>query len=163
MSNPVRVAAEILGLYPQTEDIDQVPYYFKNTIVLFGSPLTPITGLDSVRCRPLNPKAFYYPSIGGGGAFASNNNTSGEIELQFLQGAFSIAHIELFDATGIAMPLIITDISSGGTGMVIGSACRVVDIGEWERGEEAPIVIIRMIANRMIIKHGLRVPKIHKY
>jgi hypothetical protein len=160
MANPIKTIAEILGLYPQTNDVDQVPYCFTDTLVMVGWPLTVLGGLDFVRCRFLAPRAKRFSSLGGGAAFLSNRNTSGEIELRFSQGAFSVAHMELFDTVGVAMPIAIQDLSSGGTGTVIGVGCRVIDKGEFVRESEAPQITIKIEVDRMVMYHGLRLPAI---
>jgi hypothetical protein len=158
MANPIKTIAEVLGLYPQTEDINQLPYYFPDTKVMFGVPPVPLSGLDSVRVRFITPRAKRFPSLGGGACFLSNRNTSGEISLRFGQGAFSVAQIELFNAAGIPVPMVITDISSGGTASVIGTGCRLVDVGEFVREKEAPLVEFKLEADRMTMYHGLRLP-----
>lgn len=88
----------------------------------------------------------------------SNRNTSGEINLRFGQGAFSIAQMELYNAAGIPLPVVITDISSGGTASIIGTGCRIVDVGEFSREREAPLIEFRLEADRMSLFHGLRLP-----
>jgi hypothetical protein len=158
MGNPIKTVAEVLGLYPQTEDIAQLPYYFLDTKVMLGVPLGHLSGLDSIRVRFIAPRARRFPSLGGGACFLSNRNTSGEINLRFGQGAFSVAQIELFSAAGIPVPMVITDISSGGTASVIGTGCRLVDVGEFVREKEAPLVEFKLEADRMTMYHGLRLP-----
>jgi hypothetical protein len=160
MASPIKTIAEILGLYPQTNDVNQVPYCFTDTQVMVGWPLTSLQGLDFIRCRFLAPRAKRFSSLGGGSVFLSNRNTSGEIELRFAQGAFSLAHLELFDASGVPMPIAISDISSGGTGTVIGVGCRVIDKGEFAREAEAPMVTLKLEVDRMVMFHGLRLPAI---
>ena len=160
MDSPIKTIAEILGLYPQTSDVNQVPYCFTDTLVMVGWPLTTLGGLDFIRCRFLTPRAKRFSSLGGGAAFLSNRNTGGEIELRFLQGAFSIAHLELFDSAGIAMPIAVQDISSGGTGTVVGVGCRVIDKGEFVRESEAPMITLKIEVDRMAMFHGLRLPAI---
>lgn len=88
----------------------------------------------------------------------SNRNTSGEIVLDFAQGAVSLAHLELLSAAGVAMPLVISDISTGGTASVIGTGCRVVDKGDFERSETAGTISVKLEADRMGLFHGLRMP-----
>jgi hypothetical protein len=160
MANPIKTIAEVLGLYPQTEDVPQKPYYMLDTVVLVGTPFTPLSGLDSVRVKYLAPRARRFPSLGGGACFLSNRNTGGEINLRFGQGAFSIAELELLSATGAALPIIIQDASSGGTASVIGTGCRIIDKGEFIREGQAPLVEFRFEADRMILFHGLRLPYI---
>ena len=160
MANPIKTVAEILGLYPQTNDVNQVPYCFTDTMVMVGWPLTHLGGLDFIRCSFLAPRAKRFSSLGGGAAFLSNRNTGGEIELRFMQGAFSVAHLELFDASGIAMPIAIQDVSSGGTGSVVGVGCRIVDKGEFIRESEAPMITLKIEVDRMAMFHGLRLPAI---
>lgn len=158
MANPFKTVAEILGVYPQSEDVDQYPYYFNDTAVLYGTPLTKLSGLDSVKCRYLFQRVERFSSLGGGACFLSNRNTGGEINLRFGQGAFSIAHVELMSAAGAALPLVISDIASGGTASVLGTGCRVVDKGEFIREGQAPLVEFRLKADRMIMFHGFRLP-----
>ena len=162
MTNPIKTTAEILGLYPQTEDVNQVPYCFSDTAVFIGWPLSPLGGLDFVKCRFLTPRVKRFPSLGGGACFLSNRNTCGEVELRFMQGAFSLAHVELFDFAGIPMPIVISDISTGRTASVIGAGCRAVDKGEWIRERESTPVTIRLEVDRITIFHGLRLPAITK-
>ena len=78
--------------------------------------------------------------------------------LRYIQGAFSIAQIELFSASGIPFPIVISDISSGGTASVLGAGCRFVDKGEFARENEAPLVEFRLEVDRMGMFHGLRLP-----
>ena len=158
MANPIKTIAEILGLYPQTEDIHQLPYCFTDTLVMFGAPMNKLSGLDSVRCRFLAPRAKRFPSLGGGACFLRNRSTSGEINLRFGQGSFSVANVELLNAAGIPMPIVVSDISSGGTGTVIGTACSLIDVGEFIREGEAPLVEFRFETDRMSLFHGLRLP-----
>jgi hypothetical protein len=158
MSNPLKVVAEILGIYPQTGDVNQLAYCFTDTAVILGVPPVPLGGLDSVRCRFIAPRAKRFPSLGGGACFLSNRNTSGEINLRFMQGAFSVANVELQNASGIPIPIIISDKSSGGTASVIGTACRVIDVGEFVREGEAPLIEFKIEADRMVMFHGLRLP-----
>lgn len=162
MANPIKTAAEILGFYPQTGDVNQLPYCFTDTVVVVGALFTPLSGLDRVKCRFLHPRVKRFSSLGGGGSFLSNRNTGGEIELVFAQGAFAMAHMELFDYTGIPAPIVISDISSGGTATVIGTGCRVVDKGEFLREKEAPPITVTIEADRMVLMHGLRLPSINK-
>lgn len=158
MANPLKTVAEILGLYPQTGDVNQLPYCFTDTAVLLGVPLVPLSGMDSIRCRFVAPRAKRFSSLGGGGCFLSNRNTSGEINLRFGQGAFSVAQVELQNAAGIPVPIVVADISSGGTATILGTACRLVDVGEFVREGEAPLVEFRLEADRMVMYHGLRLP-----
>ena len=160
MANPIKTAAEILGLYPQTGDVVQVPYCFSDTAVLVGWPLTCLGGLDYVRCRFLSPRSKRFSSLGGGAIFLSNRNMGGEIDLRFAQGAFSIAHMELFDAACVPMPIVISDISTGGTSGVIGIGCRVVDKGEFVREKEVPMVTLTLEIDKMTMFHGLRLPAV---
>ena len=158
MASPLKTIAEVIGLYPQTGDVNQLPYCFTDTSVMVGVPLVPLSGLDSVRCRFIAPRAKRFPSLGGGACFLSNRNTSGEINLRFGQGAFSVANIELQNASGIPIPIVISDISSGGTANILGTACRLVEVGEFVREEEAPLIEFRLEADRMTLFHGLRLP-----
>ena len=158
MANPIKTVAEILGLYPQTGDVNQLPYCFTDTKVLFGVPPVPLSGLDSVRCRFAAPRAKRFSSLGGGACFLSNRNTGGEIHLIFGQGAFSIAQVELQNASGIPIPIVISDISSGGTATILGTACRLIDVGEFVREQETPLIEFKLEADRMVLFHGLRLP-----
>lgn len=160
MASPIKTVAEILGLLPQADDVNQVPYCFDDTAVMVGWPLTRLGGLDFVRCRFLAPRSKRFSSLGGGAVFLSNRNMSGEIELRFAQGAFSLAHMEIFDLSGIAMPIAISDISTGGTGSVVGVGCRIIDKGEFVREQEAPMVTLKLEIDRMGMFHGLRLPAI---
>jgi len=159
MANPIKTMAEIIGkLQSDTNDVNQFPYCFSDTAVMVGWPLTPLAGLDFVKCRFVSPRAKRFSSLGGGACFLSNRNTGGEIELRFLQGAFSLSHLELFGAAGIPIPMVVSDISSGGTASVIGTGCRIVDYGDFTRAEKAPNVTMKLEADRMILFHGLRLP-----
>jgi hypothetical protein len=158
MTNAIKTIAEILGLYPQTDDIHQLPYCFTDTLVMVGAPLFQLKGLDSVRCVRSAPRAKRFASIGGGAAFVSNRNTTGQIDLRFGQGAFSIAHLELVTAAGIPIPIVISDISSGGTASVVGTGCMLTDKGEFTREGEAPLVEFTFEVDRIAIFHGLRLP-----
>ena len=160
MANPIKTIAEIIGLYPQTSDINQVPYCFTDTKVMFGAPPVPLSGLDSVRIRFIAPRVKRFSSLGGNACFLSNRNTSGEIILRFGQGAFSIAQMELMNALHMSIPLVVFDKSSGGTSIIIGNACRVVDVGEFIREGEAPFVEFKLEADQLVLSHGLRVPYI---
>jgi len=160
MANPLKTIAEIIGVYPQTSDVNQVPYCMTDSVVNVGWPLTRMGGLDFIKCRFLTPRAKRFPSLGGGACFLSNRNTGGEMEFRFAQGAFSLAHLELFDGFGVAMPIVITDIGTGGTASVVGVGCRVIDKGEWKREKEAPPVTVKLEIDRMAMFHGLRLPAI---
>ena len=127
-------------------------------MVLYGSPFTPLSGLDSIRCRFVTPRAKRFASLGGGACFLSNRNTAGEISLRFAQGAFSVATVELFNASGITIPMVISDISSGGTASVVATGTRFIDLGEFAREQEAPLIEMRLEADRMVMFHGLRLP-----
>jgi len=158
--NPISTIAEVLGDNSFIAGYPQLPYCFTDTVVTYGSPLVPMSGLDSVKCRFLQPRAKRFSSLGGGAAFLSNRNTGGLIELRFLQGSFSVAIVEMFNASGVPMPCVISDISTGGTASVIGTGCRVTDIGEFAREGEAPLVTIILEADRMVLFNGLRLPQI---
>lgn len=159
MSNPLPAIARILALAPG-EETPLKEYCFTDTAVLFGSPLTRLMGLNSVRCRFLAPRAKRFSTLGGGAAFLSNRNRGGQVILEFLQGGVSLAAVEMLDESGIGMPIVITDLASGGTSGVAGDACRVVDKGEYIRERETPLIVITLNVKRMAMFHGLRVPVI---
>lgn len=155
MSNPVQLIAEYLGKYLPSEEMNLLPYCFTDTKVMFGSPLKPVIGLDSIRCRFLAPRAKKFSSLGGGACFLSNRNTGGEIILRYLP-SFSVAFTELINASGVSVPIIMSDVSSGGTATVIGTACRLVDVGEFAREQEISLVEFKFQSDRMTMFHGLR-------
>ena len=159
MGNPLNALKSIataLGLLPQDERTQFKAYDSKDLLLLFGAPSVQLSGLHRLRIRRLHPRAKFYSGLGGGGAFLSNRNTSGELELTFHGSAWSLAHIEIFDAIGAPQPIMISDLGTGGTSTVIGSACRVVDIGDWQRGKEIPPVTVIMKTERLYYFHGAR-------
>jgi len=155
MSNPLPVIAEILSGAPFAY-AQQEPYCFSDTVVLFGSPVFKLEGLDSIRCRLLASSAKFFPSLGGGGSFLSNRNISGEIELRFLQGAVSVAVVEMLAAAGVPMPIVMTDKACAGTMGLVGTACRVISKGELARERETPLVAFTLHADRLDFFHGMR-------
>jgi hypothetical protein len=158
VASTLKTVAEILGFYPQTADVNQLPYCFSDTVVMWGVPPIKLSGLDSVKVRYLTPRVKRFSSLGGGGCFLGTRSTAGEINLRFGQGMFSVAHVELLSGLGFPVPMVITDISSGGTASIVATACRLVDTGEFVREGEAPLIDFKFETERMIMFHGLRLP-----
>ena len=160
MNKALSVVAEILESYTDHGNLTQIPYTFTDTVVHMGTPLTRIEGLHKIRARFRQPQAKLISGIGGGGTFVSNRNTSGEIELDVLQGSLSVGFIELFAASGVSLPIIISDIGSGGTSGVIGTGCQLLETAEFEREGEAGFLRFLFGADRMAMFHGIRLPLI---
>jgi len=140
----------------QGNDMRFKPFDTDKIVSLFGVPPVQLAGLDSITAKRSHPKAKFISNLGGGGTFLSNKNRHGEIRLTFIGSSWSLGHIEIFDFTKNPLPLLVTDLLTGGTSTVVGDACRVIDKGEWTRANQIPMVTITMGAKRLWFFHGVR-------
>lgn len=154
-TNPLQAIASALGLLPPG-NLNFHPFDMEKYVVLVGKPPVQMAGLDSISSRRHHPEVKFLPSLGGGGRTLSNRNISGEIRLRFLASSWSLGHIEVFSAFGAPVPILITDLGSGGTRTVIGEKCKVLDSGEWRGEGVAPMVEVVYNATKLWKFHGVR-------
>jgi hypothetical protein len=136
-------------------EIPYKPYDFSNVSVLVGTPPLRITGLQYIFSRHTAPQTGLVMSLTGGGAFVSNYNQSGIIELGILRGTVSGAAIQMIDLAGIPYPIAITDEASGGTSTVLASGCRRVGTPEWRRSATTGIDVYTFESPRLALSDGL--------
>lgn len=138
------------------DDINYVPYNFKDMLVSVGTPPVPIRGLHYILSRHDRPQTKYVPSLAGPGPFVANQNMSGTIELGIMSGTVSGAAIQVIDTLGIPFPISIVDAKSGGTSAVVASACRRVGTPEWRRGAVLGIDTYTFRTARLLLSDGIR-------
>jgi hypothetical protein len=138
------------------ERINIKAYNIKKITVAYGLPPVVVEGLDYVIARHMYPQTVYRSSLNGTGKFVGNNNQSGIIEIGVLEGSPSAAALDLLHLTGISFPLVVVDETTGGTGTVVGTACRQVDVREWRRSASVNIRAFRYAATRLVAVHGIR-------
>jgi len=160
MGSSIKQIAKLLGDKDLLETIAYAPYKFTDNKVLFGAPPTPLIGLDFITARHLNPQRKRFQCLTGRGVFASNINTAGVIEVGIMTGSLSQGLIEVMQATGIPYPIIIQDISSGGTSSVIATACQLVETPEWKRELMTGVTVYTFESARLFINHGIKLPLI---
>lgn len=142
------------------EEIDYQHYCLNDTHVKLGIPPIDARGVDFVAARYLAAQNTLFQCLTGKGVFASNENTSGVIELGVLNGSVTQGHIDIMQLTGIPFPINLADTSSGGTSVVTATGCRMLEIPEWRRDAFPGVVVYTFTSSRMYINHGLRLPVI---
>jgi hypothetical protein len=155
MGNPLQAVCQALDLMP-TGPLNFKPFDFEDLVIFYGTPPIQLRGLDSIEAKRHHPQAKFFPKFGGGGRFLSNQNISGEVKLRFIAASWSLGYLEIFDFFGADNSLLVTDIGSGGTSTIVGSACKMTDKGTWSRADGTPIVEITLEADRLWFFHGVR-------
>lgn len=132
------------------------PYSINRTAIMVGVPPVPIRGLHRITARHNASQNIPFPSLTGGGAIVSNQNTSGIIEIQIMAGTVSCAGIDVLELTGIAYPIVATDKDTGGTSTIAALACRRIGTPEWRRAESPGVSIFTFWTSDLTISEGLR-------
>jgi hypothetical protein len=133
-----------------------IPHNIKEVEVFYGLPPVRVEGLQYVSGRHNNPQTRRIPSLTGHGAFVSNLDKSGIIEIGVLDGSSTCASIQVTDALGIPFPIAVTDLNTAGTSTLAGSACRLVGTPEWRRGLFPGSKIYTFEVDALMISDGLR-------
>lgn len=150
--------AKLLGVHPESLQLELLAYSFNDTKVLIGAPLKPLLGLEYVSARHLNPQTKRFQCLSGRGVFASNTNQAGIIEIGLLRGSPAQGSIELAQLSGIPYPIIMQDIASGGSSQVVATACQMTSTPEWKREAVPGVNVFTFETTRLFIAHGLQLP-----
>lgn len=154
------VANLVADYFTGENDVVLLPYDFNDTKVLLGVPPVPLIGLDYISARPLSRKAKRFQCLTGSATFVHNISLAGVIELGMLSGSMSQGHIQVNDFAGIPFPILIQDISSGGTSTVIGTGCQLIETPEWRRDAVPGLTIWTFEADRLLVSHGVHLPEV---
>ena len=138
--------------------LDYMPYDISKVTVAIGAPVNVVKGLDYVVAAHFNNQTSMVMSLTSKGVFIGNKNMSGFIEFGILGESISGGMIQLTELTGIPFPIFITDVTTGGTSFVIGSACRQVATPEWRRELSPNTNIYTFSTPRLVISNGVRLP-----
>jgi len=158
--DPAAIAKLLDGYFTGENEIVLTPYDFNDTTVLLGVPPVPLIGLDYISAKLVNKISMRFQCLTGKAAFCSNVNLAGVIELGMLAGSLSQGHIQINDFVGIPYPILIQDKSSGGTSMIAGTGCKLVETPEWRRDAVPGLTIWTFEADRLFISHGIHLPEV---
>lgn len=150
--------AKILDALSSSPEVQYTRWNFNDTKIALGAPPFPLDGLDSIVVRHAAPQAKLFQCLTGGGVFASNANQSGTITIGVAQWAIANGAFQIANLTGIPFPVIIEDISSGGTGTVIATACRQTENPDWVRRALPEVYMYTFSTPRLLISHGIHMP-----
>lgn len=150
--------AQKLMEYDPLAEINYYPWNIKDTVILYGDPLTYLRDIEYIICKHNHPQTKLFPSLAGGGVFVSNRNQTGTIEIGVANFSISVGRIEMASLTGIAFPINSQDMKSGGTSSVVATACRQTDTPEWRRAALPEIKIYTFETPRLVITQGIHLP-----
>jgi hypothetical protein len=145
---------DINGLVPGR--VDYLSYDITMVVISVGAPVIAVEGWNYVWARHNQPQTRLVMSLGGNGVFVGNRNQSGMIEIGIMGETASSAGIQALEMTGIPLPIHIADGTTGGTGFVLGTACRQVGTPEWRREKIPGMNIFTFATDRLIVSPGLR-------
>lgn len=135
------------------------PYDPRNVLINAGAPPVKLDGWNYVFAQHNKAQRKRFSSLGGGGCWARNSNTSGTVEIGFLQGHVSIGALEVLDTMDISIPFVVVDTGTGGTSGFVASNCRRVETPQWRREKLAGITIFTFETKTLDISWGLQLPE----
>lgn len=153
-------AADILNILNGGHSEEYVKYSPKDVIITAGIPGQKITGWHYVTAYHNAPQRKLWPNLGGRGVFTPNVNQSGIIEIGIIHGAVSGGALEIIDAAGIPVPIVIADICTGGTSNVLSTSCMRVGNPRWRRSNRLDIVSYQFAATFLSISWGVQLPEL---
>ncbi|MCP4537160.1 MAG: hypothetical protein GY832_08425 [Chloroflexi bacterium] len=137
-------------------DVHYLPYNIKNTKVTYGVPPVPIRGIQSLFARHSSRQVRRVGSLTSKSVFVSNKNQAGVIGFVLMAGTVSCAAIEVMALSGIPFPITGTDVSTGGSGLFLGTACRPIGTPEFRREAMPGFTVYTFEVDRLIINQGVR-------
>ncbi len=136
--------------------VDFLPYNLRDVLVLYGVPPTPIKGLGYVFARHNRSQTRLVMGLSGKGVYLNSKNKSGIIEFATMTGSGTGGIVQLFELTGIPMPIIVQDIASGGTSLATAPSCRRIGTPEWRREKFPGVDIFTFACDNLVISDGVR-------
>ncbi|GEM_PF-5687349 len=153
MSQALELIKSIAGLKEKTS---YVPWNMEDIEIFYGVPPLKIQGVEAVRAYHSNPQMRLVMSLTGKGVFVRNQNTSGIIEIDLLNGSASCAGIEALELTGIPFPMSVIDKATNGLGSATGTACHVVGTPMWNRHKFPGLFTYTFAMPRLIWLNGMK-------
>jgi hypothetical protein len=152
-------ATEILKLLGGHDGLYYRAYSPTDIVISAGIPPILISGWDYVFARYNKPQIKRFPNLGGRGRFVNNIDKSGIIEIGILQGAIAGGILDILSSIGIAIPILLIDIGSGGTSGVLSTSCCRTETPEWRREAIPGIIPFTFEATFMTISSGIQLPE----
>lgn len=151
-------AADILKILGGHSGIYYRPYSPKDIVISVGIPPEKLGAWDFIWARYNKPQVKLFKSLGGRGTFAKNTDKSGIIEIGVMQSSIDCGMMDIMELMGIAIPISIVDIGTGGTSGVLATSCRRVETPEWRRDAMPGITLFTYEASFMSISWGVQLP-----
>jgi hypothetical protein len=142
------------------DQILYMPYDIRDTKIAYGTPAIPISGLDHVIVKHRAARTKLVMGLSGTGSFVDNINMAGSVEIGILAGSVTGGGIEMAGLTGIPFPILISDLSSGGTSGILASACRLTVTPDWRREATPGVDVYVFETPRLLISRGLHLPQL---
>jgi hypothetical protein len=152
MSNALELIKSIAG---KSGQIYYKDHDFGKISVKYGLPPVSLVGLDYVLAYHTNSKNRLVMSLTGGGAFVTNQNLSGIIEIGILQQSVSVAAIQALALLGASFPFIISD-SNAALSSVVGTAAQLIQTPRYSQEASAGVTQFQFAVDRLAISHGMK-------
>lgn len=152
-------ATDILNLLGGHDGLYYRPYSPNDIVISAGLPPVLVSGWDYVFAHYNKPQTKRFGNLGGRGRFVNNIDKSGIIEIGILQGAIAGGILDVLSSVGIAIPIVLIDIGSGGTSGVLATSCCRVETPEWRREAIPGIIPFTFEATFMAISSGIQLPE----
>lgn len=146
----------IAGINISSGLVHYEPYSMEDVSVFVGVPQLALKGVERIRAYRLQPKGKLVNCLTGGGAFVSNRNLNGFIELTVATESPAHAVLQIQDISGAGFPLRATDSKTGGSSFCASTSCRVVLTPEWAKSRSSQFTVYTIAAKRLLISGGIR-------
>ena len=122
-----------------------------------GIPPVTVRGVHSLRAYREQSKAKLFPSLAQGGAFVSNRNLNGLVQVILANESPAHALMQVFDLSGIGFPIKAEDAgTAGGSSFIRATSCRVINTPKWMKSERSDFVTYLLACKNLIISGGIR-------
>ena len=139
-----------------TGDVEYRPYSMEDVIVSVGAPPTILNGVDFVAAYRNEPKAKMFNCFTQVGAFVSNRNLKGYIEIGVMRESSAEAALRVIDATGVNFPIYCSDRGTNGSSFFASSRARIVNTPMWRKSANHDTTVFMLEASRLLITGGIR-------
>lgn len=132
------------------------PYSMDDVEILIGAPPGAYPGVHSIRATRNQPKAKLFKCFTQNGAFVSNRDISGVIQIVVAPESPLHSALQVLDLSGIGFPIYATDTGTAGSSFIASTSSRVINTPIWTKSRSVQLVTYTIECKRLAVNGGIR-------